>query len=206
MRIVAISDTHTKHKQLTIPDGDVLIHAGDATWRGAADKTQQFDYWLMGLPHKHKLFVPGNHDFFFEKPDWHLKKHIFNSAEVLIDRGVEIEGVKFWGSPWVRRYGQWAFMIRGKVRKLAFDLIPDDTDVLITHGPPLGILDRSKKGEHCGCQHLKKRVLEVKPKYHFFGHIHEGRGGERVEETEFYNVSSCTRDYNCTNEPVVVDV
>ena len=174
MKIVTIADTHGLHNQLkNIPDGDILIHAGDLTNIGEIDDVIKFNEFLGKLPHRKKIVVAGNHDFCFEKEPG--TRDLLTNAIYLEDSEVTIGGIKFYGSPWTPRFGNWAFMLFrcGEQLKYRWDLIPNDTDILITHGPPLGILDTVlPRDENVGCELLIKKVQKVKPKYHIFGYIH----------------------------------
>lgn len=172
LRIVAISDTHGQHRKLQIPDADVIIHLGDACEGGDEDQLRDFFQWFSGLPVAHKLFVAGNHDLPFDLDPGYAMTFIPNNVELLENSEVIIEGVRFYGL--VAR--PWLFEMTS---------IPDKVDVLITHGPPLGILD-----ENIGCPILYKVVKEAKPEYHLFGHIHsEGERCMTEGSTTFCNVS-----------------
>jgi hypothetical protein len=128
-------------------------------------------------------------------------------AHYLEDSGIEIAGVKFWGSPWQPEFYDWAFNLpRGQALADKWALIPDDIDVLITHGPPLGILDQVITGDHVGCADLLEAVQLIKPKVHIFGHIHEGYGRIEQNGTVFINASVCTARYRPINPPIVVEV
>ena len=206
MRIVCISDTHSRHDAMQIPDGDLLLHAGDATKRGGRAEIEAFDAWLSTLPHRHKVVIAGNHDFGFQKhpdeaPGW------ITAAHYLQDQALEIEGLRIWGSPWQPWFFDWAFNLeRGAPLRAKWDLIPADTDVLLTHGPPHQILDRTIRGEHVGCEELRIAVERIRPRLHVFGHIHEAYGQLVVDGTYFVNASSCTLRYTATQAPVVVDL
>lgn len=164
MKIVAISDTHGKHKKLSLPPADCIIHAGDVTAGGSTDQALEFINWFQGLDYQYKIFIAGNHDRFFER----TADIDPGSAYYLNDSGVEIEGIKFWGSPIQPVFNNWAFnKKRGQEIKKHWDLIPDDTDVLITHGPPYGYLDIGPAGNHLGCEELLKRVMHVSPGFTF---------------------------------------
>lgn len=210
MKIVCISDTHLFHRwmdgfKFDIPDGDVLVHAGDALARGSFGELPIFRQWFLSLPHKHKIFVPGNHDICFQD---RLSAAILGFPCVLLDSGTTIEGVKFWGSPWQPEFCNWAFNLPrgGPELQEKWALIPDDTDVLITHGPPYGILDRVHGGEHVGCEHLLEAVARVQPKVHVFGHIHSDPGMFKAEKTVFVNAATCNEKYYPVNPPIVVEV
>ena len=187
-RIVTISDTHSRHSKIsTMPEGDILIHSGDATERGGIDEIAAFNEWLGTLPYKHKIFVAGNHDWLFERSP-QFAPTMMTNAHYLLDSFVVVEGLKIYGSPWQPRFFDWAFnRIRGAEIRKHWDLIPDKVDILITHGPAYGILDRTVSDEVVGCKDLLKRIAEVKPAYHIFGHIHEGYGMLEKDGTVFIN-------------------
>lgn len=181
MKLSLLSDTHGYHARCRVPDGDLLIFAGDYTGpaNGTRRQTYAFAKWLGSHPHKHKIAIAGNHDRFAERqPD--KTREIFASYGVtyLCDESVTISGVKVYGSPWTPRFYDWHFMLPrgGDALRAKWDAIPEDTDVLVTHGPPFGVLDWNNLGESCGCELLLDRVREVRPRLHVFGHIHEGRG------------------------------
>jgi Icc-related predicted phosphoesterase len=137
------------------------------------------------------VFIAGNHDFFFEEaPLSEINALIPNNVIYLNDSGVHIEGIKIWGSPVQPRFYDWAFnRDRGEHIKKHWDLIPKGTDILITHGPAYGILDLTMDMRQVGCEELRKKVEEIKPKYHVFGHIHESHGIKTEEGTVFINAS-----------------
>lgn len=210
-RIVCISDTHNLHEQINIPDGDVLIHAGDATIRGTEPEVENFLRWFAKLPHQHKIFVAGNHDWLYETNNRFARILTANfGIKYLQDSSIEIEKLKIYGSPWQPRFFDWAFNLnRGAELAEKWELIPEDTDVLITHGPPNGILDevpRLYSIENTGCEELRKRVEIVRPKLHIFGHIHCGYGQIEDFGVKFINAANCDEEYNATNAPVVVDL
>jgi len=110
LRCVAISDTHNYHGQIDVPDGDVIIHSGDATGRGYLHEVEEFARWFGELPHAHKIFVSGNHDFLFEKKPGEARDVIERRGiHYLQDGEIIIEGIKFYGSPWQPRFYDWAF-------------------------------------------------------------------------------------------------
>ena len=206
MKLVCISDTHLRHG-FQVPDGDVLIHAGDATLGGAASEIREFSRWFGSLPHRQKVFVAGNHDFGFQEQRSAAVGLLPHGCHYLEDSGVTINGVKFWGSPWQPWFLSWAFNLpRGEALKAHWDLIPLDTDVLITHTPPHGILDLVPRGEYVGCEDMLKAVQRVNPKVHIFGHIHCGYGQERRNGTTFINAAICDEGYMPTNAPIVFDL
>ena len=208
MRLVCISDTHNRTDDLQLPEGDVLVVAGDFCGAGTDYEVMKFHHFLSEQPHKHKVIVAGNHDWPFYRaasPEVRVFKKSFTYLE---DSGCEIGGVKFWGSPWQPEFFNWAFNLpRGKRLAQKWREIPTNTDVLITHGPPFGILDTVPGGDSVGCKDLAAEVLfRIKPKAHIFGHIHYSYGIDYKGSTTFANVSICTEGYAADNPPIVVDV
>ena len=191
MELVFLSDTHGCHREIKIPNGDVLIHAGDfSLWFGTMEELEEFNDFLGRLPHAHKIVVAGNHDFCFERTNADARTTLTN-ARYLQDESIEIEGLKFYGSPWQPEFLNLAFNLpRGESLRRKWAMIPHDTDVLITHGPPHGIGDKTFDGRHVGCEELLLRVKEVKPRIHVFGHVHEGRGKFEIEDTIFLNAAT----------------
>lgn len=211
MKIVCISDTHhgygaSRPNPLTVPDGDVLVFSGDATFTGTVDEVAAFNSWLRRQPHETKVVVPGNHDWLYQRnPD--LARSLTSAAKVLVDEGMEVGGIKIWGSPWQPEFNDWAFNLpRGEALAEKWTMVPCDTDLLVTHGPPMGIGDLSGK-EHVGCSDLMERVEVVKPRWHAFGHVHEGYGVYRPGEssTTFINASVCNWRYEHVNKAITVD-
>jgi predicted phosphodiesterase len=147
MRIVCLSDTHGTHERLTVPEGDLLVHAGDFTNLGRPAEIERFDRWLGTLPHPHKLVIAGNHDFLFErKPE--KARALLTNARYLQDEACEVNGLRLWGSPWQPWFHDWAFnLARGPELAAKWALVPERIDVLVTHGPPAAILDRTHGGE-----------------------------------------------------------
>jgi len=281
-RIVCISDTHsmTSHMNRSVPDGDVLIHAGDFTRCGHLQEVRQFNTWLGSLPHPHKIVVAGNHEISFD-PNFkghknlsnvkgaHRSNHTGDGLEVevlspascrrqdsvgsnsapyidkhytyageegegggggaamdgqemepasikkeltnciyLEDRSVTLYGIKFYGSPWQPEFHNWGFNLRrGRPLLDKWDMIPDDTDVLITHTPPVGYGDLTASGLRAGCVDLLNSVQRrIRPKYHVYGHIHEGYGVRSDGKTVFVNASICDLAFKPSNKPIAFDV
>lgn len=196
INIKLISDTHNEHSQITDTECDILIHAGDATTKGTYSEGLAFLQWFVKQPAKYKILVPGNHDR-------RLKTHpdLISLAKeygiiTLVDEGVTINGVKFYGNHHTFSVKNGKYSLPDDERRQCFSRIPDDLDVLITHMPPSTVLSSNEAGEDCGCDELLKKVLEVKPKYHVFGHIHEHGGKElSFSNIKFMNVSCMNRGY-----------
>ena len=207
MRIVCLSDTHNCNNQISVPDGDVLIHAGDATIQGTIDEIVLFNEWFSNLPHQHKIFVAGNHDWLFETYNAYALELLSDKIIYLQDSSVEIEKLKIYGSPWQPRFFDWAFNLnRGAEIAEKWKLIANDTDILITHGPPFGILDETPRGDFAGCEELRKKVEQIKPQLHIFGHIHYAYGKIEKFGTTFINASNCDESYDPTNLPIIIDL
>lgn len=206
MRTVLISDTHTKHQYFKVPDGDLLIHAGDLTNKGSQLDLDDFIEWFRAHPHKHKVFIAGNHDFCFER-QLYTQSSFGPDLIYLEDSLVQVEGLNIYGSPWQPWFYNWAFNVqRGPALAAKWAKIPEDTDILITHGPPRGIQDLvTRDNEHAGCDDLLERVKIVKPKLHVFGHLHDGYGVTETDDTIFVNAAALDDRYRPVNSPIVLD-
>ena len=204
---VCISDTHGLHSQLPVlPKGDVLIHAGDCLGNGSVRSLESFAEWFESQPHKHKILVAGNHDRALQNHPELIPK-LLPTTHYLQDNGIEIGGVKFWGSPWTPRFHSGAFMLdRGWALEERWSLIPDDTNVLVTHGPPHLTGDLAIDGTvhvNVGCEALLDRTRDLPMQVHVFGHIHEGYGLYQRGAQRLINACSCTEYYEPTNHAVV---
>ncbi len=236
MKITCISDTHNKHKKLDVGSGDILIHSGDATGRGEHGEIRAFLKWYGSQDYTFKIFVAGNHDWGFERdPERFEKMCEENDIIYLNDSGTVIqdfdsgEDIHIWGSPVQPEFCNWAFnrKIEEKLSvdpnfdpyhgykpnvhawiKPHWDKIPDNTDILITHGPPKGILDEvptmdylTKEYERVGCPHLMDAIKRIEPSLHVFGHIHEQSGVMVSGKTTFCNASILNDMYNVNYRP-----
>jgi len=215
-KVITISDTHGKHDELTNDindllnntpidkDNTIIIHAGDVSNLGKLHEIKNFLDWFSALDIKHKVFIAGNHDFGFEISNTIAPEYEEMGVTYLMDRMVEINGIKIYGSPWQPRFYNWAFNVdRGDAIAKKWENIPHGLDILVTHGPVFGILDDTIQGIRVGCEELYKKVMEVKPKYHICGHIHYGYGTRLMDETVFINASSLGENYQYENEPIV---
>lgn len=209
MRIVCISDTHFYPVTMPIPDGDVLIHAGDLTRSGRFEQITQAGSWLADLPHKHKIVVAGNHDVLFEK-DYNTARYAlgdgFYGIQYLQDNVAVIDDVVFYGAPWSVEYHGWAFGLKdGWEAKNRWDRMPPGIDVLVTHGPPYQIMDSAPNGYDLGSKELRFKVEEIQPRLHVFGHIHHSHGVLKLGDTLYVNAAVCDESYKHTQEPIVLD-
>jgi len=219
IKIACISDTHMWGMPLKdLPEADILLHAGDATYRGSIEEVSLFAKEISKHlkdsrykpAYKKIIFVPGNHDWLFER-DETLARQIMEDAgvEVLINEAVEFDGFKIWGSPVTPPFCNWAFNWDADRRVYLWEQIPEDTDIVITHGPPMYILDEvpeRDKIRHTGCPHLASRLRVIKPKMHLFGHIHEGYGITVEDEVKYVNASIMDRRYNPNNKATLVEL
>lgn len=202
MKCVAISDTHGMYRDIIVPDGDILIHAGDITRQGHLHELEDFNNWLGEQPHQHKIIIAGNHDWCFEATP-NESRSIITNAIYLQDESVTISGFKFYGSPWQPCFFDWAFNLqRGEEIADKWAIIPNDVDVLITHGPVYGILDKTITGENVGCEELKKVIEIISPKFHICGHIHEGYGTHKFNSVYYINASVNCERYRAINPAI----
>lgn len=218
MRLVCISDTHSLHEKMPqIPDGDVLVHAGDCTRSGTLPQVDDFTKWFGAQPHKYKILVAGNHDFCFDKtmrdPAWSVwSRNMCENNGIAYLRGetASIGGMNFYGFPWQPIFRSMAFNAREQERRARLRLVPDDTDVLISHGPALHIFDYiPDENLHVGCYPLAQRIDQLPNlKAHVCGHIHESYGFAVREKdgVKFANASTCDSRYRPVNPPIIIDI
>jgi len=238
LRFVCLSDTHSAVEaspQFIVPQGDVLLHAGDFTQVGHPSKIKEFDSYLGKQSHKVKVVIAGNHDmtlddefvknrrndllgrFGISKANFEdvladnnvpSSRELLKNCIYLLDSSINICGLNIYGSPWQPEFGDWGFNLpRGEACLEKWDKIPDDTDILMTHGPPIGHGDNCFSGQRAGCVELLTTVQSrVKPKFHIFGHIHEAYGMTTDGFTTYINASNCTLRYKPNNPAIVFDV
>ena len=197
MLILHLSDTHSKQHELrNLPPADIIIHSGDISFAGSENEVMDFIEWFGALPYKYKIFIAGNHD------DCLLGANIDGLPEncfYLCNSSVTIESVKFYGVPMFMEDAMSGVYDRN-IQK-----IPSDTDILITHQPPNGILDYSANINY-GDRNLLEIVLKTKPKYHLFGHIHGAYGIEKSEHTTFVNAAILSENYELMYEPILLKI
>lgn len=192
-------------------EADAILHAGDISMGGTEYEIDKFLKWYSQLPYKYKIVIPGNHDKLFEFQKGIAQELIKKYPEIIYleSQEVVIDGVKIYGEPRQPRFGHgWAFNVdRGEKIKQFWDMIPDDVDILITHGPPYDILDMTMHGGVVGCVDLLNRVKELKNlKIHVFGHIHEDSGHVEKDGVHFVNASVLNLRYQLQNLPKVFEI
>jgi len=222
MKITFISDTHGKHNQITkdLPGGDILIHAGDFMNSGYfKQEAIEFFKWFDAIDtYDTKILIAGNHDRWMEADPEAAKGVLtgYKTIEYLQDEQVTLyydgpngdfpeDNVRIYGSPWQPEFCNWAFNLprNGDKMKAYWDAIPNHTDILVTHGPPFGFLDLPGFGKprNVGCELLRYRIDELRPKIHVFGHIHGSYGYYYNGHTHFFNASVLNEQYVYVNSP-----
>lgn len=218
MRLVIFSDTHNQHASVPIPDGDVLVFCGDACAYGTAQDFMAFAEWFGSYPHALKLYVAGNHDLIVESSRDACAGilHAKANAVYLEDSGIVLpNGMNCWGSPWTPRSLNWAFQQDpGPELRAIWQKVPNNTNVLITHGPSYGLLDLYNSTENIGDPQLRNRIEELRElKVHAHGHVHEGYGTAlhtNVAGAQVLCVNAALVDQRVrldpTRSPVVLDL
>jgi len=231
IRLVCISDTHCQADTMLepVPPGDILIHSGDFTNYGRKEEVEKFNQWLGTLPHRHKIVIAGNHEITFDRKSFdnpYAKRKVFgenydladlevsqfpNFASLLTNctylenSSIEVEGVNIYGSPHVPGVGhEWAFFYGNDEAEKVWSSLPA-CDVLVTHGPPLGIGDKRGSGARLGCPELLRQVVDtVKPTFHVYGHIHQDAGVRSAGGTTFVNAATCDYMGSPCRKPIVL--
>lgn len=214
--------------------GDIIIHSGDMSSIGRKNEILRFLNWFTNLPYTHKIFVAGNHDLSFDsevlfrkkydyfegyieyntpvvdgKPEWLSNEltNLSNGTHYLENSDITIDGIKIWGSPYSAKFGrEWAFNVnRGVDSKKLWDTIPSDANIVITHGPIFGILDKTSDNRIVGCEDLRQTIMKINPDFHLCGHIHESYGYSQFGDTHCINGSNVSLNYDYKNKPVTFD-
>jgi len=211
--ITILADTHSNHKQLKLTGGDLLLHVGDFSNLGTHDEIQSFLAWFDRQHYIHKVYIAGNHDLSYERniPLKNKFLALYPHIHYLEDSGIVLEGIKIWGSPWSPAFCNWAFNLPRKSKYLQekWNMIPDDTDILMTHTAPYGIFDPNYDGISVGCELLREAIIDIAPRVHCFGHLHSGYDIAETcfgkGNTLFINASICN-DYNqVVNKPIDIN-
>lgn len=225
MIITLISDTHSKHNEITadLPGGEILIHAGDISTRGYQHEIESFCKWYDSLDNYfHKIFIAGNHDWGFQDypkaQQTLLDKHV--NIDYLQDEEITLyydgpngeyweDNIHIYGAPWQPEFYNWAFNLprNGVELQAKWDMIPWNLDILVTHGPAYGFVDTvyNRQHEPLGCGLLAAKIKEVKPKIHVCGHIHSGHGYKFDGDTHYFNASVLNENYEYANKPITFD-
>lgn len=204
-----ISDTHNIWKE-DVPEAEFLLHAGDFTERGKESEIIQAMNWFASLPHEHKVATPGNHDFLFERAEDLARQLTPAGIEMLIGQAKTIGGVKFYGAPYTPTFYNWAFNCEAEQLERHWAHVPEDTDVLISHGPPFGHLDVTARDKnHVGDRALMRAIERVKPRLVVCGHIHEGAGQSEIDwgnghKTLIVNASVIDERYRIKNQAALI--
>lgn len=208
MRLVAISDTHTAHNSLVIPECDILVCAGDVV--NHDDDISVFTEWLEWFSSQNatlKLFVPGNHD----QICWDEQEKCKDLCEkayvqMIVNESIELLGYRFWCSPYTPKYGPYQFMLPRDQMHFVWDNCHESTDIVVTHGPPRGILDLTSKMEHAGCLSLREMLQRVQPFLFICGHIHEGAGIAELGNITCVNATNYQVRDGKIRQPTVIDI
>lgn len=213
MKVVAVSDIHLQ--DVKTPEADLLLVSGDMTFKGARQELEWFERWLERQPQKHKVWIAGNHEMGLEQDETLAPAIARRTNSIYLeDSGVELDGVSIWGSPVTPYFFDWAWnRQRGEDIRRHWHMIPEGTDILLTHGPPYGYLDLNRDGEPVGCEELLAALnqLTYPPRVMVFGHIHSGYGecvhtrpdGKKIH---LINASSCDEEYRAVNDPIEFEI
>lgn len=221
LRFVVISDTHNRiDSGFVLPEGDILIHCGDLTMKGGTDEIHSFISCLTNWRFRHKIVIAGNHDFTFDplfcrtanKSNLHyneaLKRELGRYCTYLEDSGVDLYGYRLWGTPWIPRHTKSAFSLSDGCAELRAkrEMIPDNIDILITHGPAYGLNDLTVDNRHVGCPLLLESFQRIHPLIHLCGHIHECHGIAETRHFPSVNAAICAKKYRPIHRPFVFDL
>ena len=199
MTLLHLSDTHGLHRKMTgLPPADVLVHSGDFTLAGSESEAVDFIQWLCDLPHRHKIFIAGNHDSCLLNA---TLDGLPDNVHYLCNNDIYIDGVRFYGAP------MFVGIQNGELAKIEnYEQIPDGVDVLVSHRPPLGILDSVGNGVRYGSATLLERVSLVQPKLNLFGHVHGAYGKQEWNGTLFCNSGVTDWRYNLIYPPQMLEI
>jgi Icc-related predicted phosphoesterase len=216
IKLTFLSDTHSKHNHIPIDHfngGDILLHSGDISSQGYEYEVRKFLKWFDSIPnYTHKVFIAGNHDWLFQRNPKLVKeimKEYSGRIHYLQDSHITIDGVKIYGSPWQPEFYNWAFNLprNGEDLEGVWSKIPDDTDILLTHGPAYGLVDKViGRYQNLGCEKLAERIEVVQPTLHVCGHIHSGNGVDYNDQTTHINASVLNERYDYTYKPYNIEL
>ncbi len=218
MIVTAISDLHGQ-LNFTVPEADLLLIAGDLCPAyhdsGTSIRLQEnwlnseFRFWLLEQPVKECVFISGNHDWIWEVAPKRVPL-LNDNFHYLEDRGIEILGLKIYGTPVQPLFNNWAFNRKEEKLQKHWDNIPKGLDILLTHCPPYGILDKTHhpeyEPEHIGSKSLLKKIEKVRPTYSVYGHNHSEHGTKEIDGITYINASMVDERYNLTREPIILEI
>ena len=205
-RIVACSDTHRSHWEVKVPEGDLFIFAGDNDITDLIT-LHDFNDWLKEIPCKYKIVIAGNHDFELERIGKYECKRLLTNCIYLENEFIEVDGLKIWGSPYCPYFNNWAFMQPDNMLREIWDTIPLETEILVTHTMPYGILDGVlPRMQSVGSLTLRDAIKRVRPYIQIGGHLHESYGQYTDGKTDYYNVAVMDEQYKVVNPCTIIDV
>ena len=212
MKVTVISDTHGLHRDLKLTPGDMLIHCGD--FSHTPQSVFSFVKWFGEQPFEHKILIAGNHDTYVETVGYRQMFDYCKSYKItyLQDTSITINGIKFYGAPWTPMFMNWAFMKDDDMLDRYWDMIPSDTDVLITHGPAYEIADEVLEvysttiTRNVGSKTLLDKIQTLDIKYHLFGHIHECYGISDNLKYKAINASNFDYYNDELNSPISFEI
>jgi len=209
--ITLMSDTHGQHRKIPkewLPDTDWILHTGDISSIGTLDQVSDFLDWFSKVGnYSFRCFIAGNHDWLYEKNSYVAKSMTPDNVIYLENSEVVMDGIKIFGVPQQIEFYNWAFNVPKEGMKKYWDAVPSDTNILLSHGAPFGVLDMTLEGKNTGCEYLLKRLSELKQiKLEVHGHIHEARGiFEGADGQKIINASLLNRNYKMVNRPYIID-
>lgn len=208
VRICFISDVHNKYKQVVLPPADIIVCSGDMTSVGKEHEIRNFNKWYSKLSqYNYKVFIAGNHDRLYEDSGYFARTLLPKNIIYLEDSGVELMGLKFYGTPVNSMFNNWAFNRTEAKMAQHWKAIPDDTDILITHNPPYGIMDKGHDYDCIGSPSLYMEVMNrIKPMVSVFGHAHNGHGVKVLDNTVFINAAILNENYEVEFNPVLIEI
>ncbi len=207
VRICFISDMHNKYKKLVLPAADIIVCAGDMTSIGKEHEIRNFMKWFKKLDYQYKIFIAGNHDKLFDNDHLWARSLVPKDIIYLEDSGVEILGLKFYGTPVNSMFHNWAFNRTEAKMAQHWQAIPEDTDILITHNPPYLIMDKNHDFKGIGSPSLYIEVMKrIKPIVHVFGHAHNSHGIKVIDNTIFINAAILNDKYEVEFNPVLIEI
>lgn len=205
--VTIISDTHAMHESLSLPGGDILIHCGDMLnlFDRDAGALTELDDWFGQQDYPNILVTGGNHDLALEAALTRTQQP-FRHARYIQDEPLTVEGLDIYAAPWVPELASHAFHLDDEALRGKWAAVPSGLDILITHVPPAGILDRSSRGHSHGCSHLAAEIARIAPRLHCFGHVHASANQIRIGDTLFVNASSAISGQRAVRAPFVLEV